>query len=106
MRDANTGIVTCRRCGAVLGNYLTGDYYKLIRLSYCSDCKVAVRREQKRFWAADRRHSERELNKNIKTQNELLKQENTALRIALFGTDSTKKAMKVQELLRQLSKIE
>ena len=94
MRDANTGIVTCRRCGAVLGNYLSGDYYKLIRLSYCPDCKVAVRREQKRFWAADRRHSERELNKSIKEQNELLKQENAALRNALFGTDSTHKAKK------------
>lgn len=103
MRDTTTGIVTCRRCGAVLGNYLSGDYYKLIRLSYCPDCKVAVRREQKRFWAADRRHSERELNKNIKEQNELLKQENAALRVALFGTDSTKKAMKMQELLQQLA---
>ena len=87
MRDTATGIVTCRRCGAVLGYYLSGDYYKLIRLSYCPDCKVAVRREQKRFWAADRRHSERELNKSVKEQNRLLKAENEMLRERLFGTE-------------------
>ncbi|MBQ4261077.1 MAG: hypothetical protein II709_04285, partial [Ruminococcus sp.] len=35
----NTGIVTCGRCGAVLGNYMTGDYFKLIRIKYCDNCK-------------------------------------------------------------------
>lgn len=87
MRDANTGIVTCRRCGAVLGNYLTGDYYKLIRLMYCPDCKVSVLREQKRFWAADKRKADRELNKSVKEQNRLLKAENEMLRKRLFGME-------------------
>lgn len=87
MRDTATGIVTCRRCGAVLGNYLTGDYYKLIRISYCHACKVSVLREQKRFWAQDKRKADRELNKSVKEQNRLLKAENEMLRERLFGTE-------------------
>lgn len=87
MRDHNTGIVTCRRCGAILGNYLTGDFYKLIKLMYCPTCKESVRREQKRFWASDHRKSERELNRTIKEQNRLVKAENEFLRERLFGTE-------------------
>jgi hypothetical protein len=28
---------------------MTGDYYKLIRLKYCDDCRPVVQNEQKRF---------------------------------------------------------
>lgn len=37
------------RCGKYLGNYMTGDFYKLIRLKYCDDCRTVVKNEQKRF---------------------------------------------------------
>lgn len=39
----------CKRCNRYLGNYMTGDYYKLIRLKYCDDCRPVVQSEQKRF---------------------------------------------------------
>lgn len=39
----------CRRCNKFLGNYMTGDYYKLIRLKYCDDCRPVVQNEQKRY---------------------------------------------------------
>ena len=88
MRDTNTGIVTCGRCGAVLGNYLTGDYFKLIRIKYCENCKVEVRREYKRFWDSQHRQAIRELNKEMREQIRLLKEENERLRAERFGTDT------------------
>lgn len=88
MRDTDTGIVTCSRCGEVLGNYMTGDYYKLIRIKYCDNCKEAVRREYKRFWDSQHRQANRELNKEMREQIRLLKEENERLRAERFGTDT------------------
>ena len=51
MRDSDTGNVTCQMCGAYLGNYLTGDYYSLIRLKFCPACKALADRQRKAFWA-------------------------------------------------------
>lgn len=88
MRDTNTGIVTCARCGAVLGNYMTGDYFKLIRMKYCPDCNVQVRKEYQRFWHSQQRQANRELNKEMREQIRLLKEENERLRSECFGADT------------------
>ena len=98
MRDANTGIVTCGRCGAILGNYLTGDYFKLIRIKYCDNCKVKVRREYKRFWDSQHRQAARELNKEMREQIRLLKEENERLRAERFGTDTQMSSQKFEGL--------
>lgn len=46
MLNEQTGKVTCDICGKYLGNYLTGDYFKLIRLKYCPGCKELIKRQQ------------------------------------------------------------
>jgi len=88
MRDTNTGTVTCARCETVLGNYMTGDYYKLIRIKYCPACKTQVRREYKRFWDSQHRQANKELNKEMREQIRLLKEENERLRAERFGADT------------------
>lgn len=74
------GNVSCVICGTYLGNYLTGDYYSLIRTKYCPVCKDQVRRQQKRVWQHDRRHCDKLTRKAEKDQLQLLKQENELLR--------------------------
>ena len=98
MRDSNTGIVTCERCEAVLGNYLTGDYFKLIRIKYCDNCKGTVRREYKRFWNSQHRQANKELNKEMREQIRLLKEENERLRAERFGTDTQMSSQKFKGL--------
>ena len=98
MRDTNTGIVTCGRCGAILGNYMTGDYFKLIRIKYCDNCKGEVRREYKRFWDSQHRQANKELNKEMREQIRLLKEENERLRAERFGTDTQMSSQKFKGL--------
>lgn len=105
-KNYQTGIVCCTKCGAYIGNYLTGDYYKLIRTKYCPTCKVEVRREQKRDAERNRRVYLRKTKSLEAEKMQLLQTENAALRVALFGTDSTAKAKKLQEIFRQLANME
>lgn len=105
MRDSNTGIVTCRRCGAVLGNYLTGDYFKLIRIKYCDNCKGTVRREYKRFWNSQHRQANKELNKEMREQIRLLKEENERLRAERFGTDTQMNNQKFKGLVAEIKSL-
>ena len=80
MRDTDTGIVTCQRCGAYLGNYLTGDYYSLIRLKFCPACKEQADRQRKAFWAKEKRKADRREKAEMKSRLERLEAENAALR--------------------------
>lgn len=75
-----TGLKHCEICGEYLGDYMTGDYYKLIRLKYCPECKVMIRRQQKSAWERQKRKQERLKRQAEKTQLELLKEENELLR--------------------------
>lgn len=74
------GDVKCKICGRYLGNYLNDDYYKLIRMKYCPDCRAEVRREYKRVWEHDKRHHERLVRQAEKDQLLLLWKENEILR--------------------------
>ena len=105
MRDSNTGIVTCERCEAVLGKYLTGDYFKLIRIKYCDNCKGTVRREYKRFWNSQHRQANKELNKEMREQIRLLKEENERLRAERFGTDTQMNNQKFKGLVAEMKSL-
>ena len=80
MRDPETGNVTCDFCGAYLGNYLTGDYYRLIKMRFCPACKVQADRQRKAFWAKEKRRADRREKAEMKSQLERLQAENDALR--------------------------
>ena len=80
MRDQETGIVTCDFCGAYLGNYLTGDYYKLIKMRFCPACKAQADRQRKAFWAREKRKADRREKAEMKTRLERLEAENADLR--------------------------
>jgi len=80
VRDQETGIVTCDFCGAYLGNYLTGDYYKLIKMRYCPACKAQADRRRKAFWAREKRKADRREKVEMKSRLERLEAENEALR--------------------------
>lgn len=80
MRDQETGIVTCDFCGAYLGNYLTGDYYKLIKMKYCQACKAQADRQRKAFWAKEKRKADRREKAEMKSRLERLEAENDILR--------------------------
>lgn len=42
MLDEYTGDVFCDVCGDKIGNYLTGNFYQLIRKKYCDNCKDVI----------------------------------------------------------------
>ncbi len=87
MTDKKTGVVVCSVCGRYIGNYLTGDFYKLIRTKYCEDCKTPVQRQQQAFYAREHRKLNRIRQKELIENISLLRQENAELRRRLFGAD-------------------
>lgn len=76
----NDTVVKCQICGIVLGDYMSDNYFKLIRMKYCPQCKVLVDRQRKREWERKRRREKREEQKERETQLDLLKRENKLLR--------------------------
>lgn len=65
MLNRETGEVTCDYCGEPLGNYLTGDFYKLIRLKYCPICKQKKNRQD---WRAAQKDCRNRRRKKLKEQ--------------------------------------
>lgn len=102
-KDYSSGVVRCIKCGEILGNYKTDDYFKLIRIKYCPNCKAEVNREIQRRAAKRRRQRKRTYYSNIEERNNLLEAENKALRLKLFGTDTDGQAQKLQELLKSMA---
>lgn len=80
MKDYETGVVTCDRCGEYLGNYLNDDYFKLIKLKYCPRCKISADNERKRLWKRERNAKEKQEKKDLEGMNQKLKEENEELR--------------------------
>ena len=78
MKD-NT-VIKCQICGAVLGDYMTGDYFRLIRMKYCPECKIMIDRQRKREYERKRRKEKKEEQTEKETQLDLLKRENKLLR--------------------------
>lgn len=87
------GVVTmegdrfCVRCGEYLGNYLTGNYYSLIRRKYCEGCKPVVECDQTaermrtlRRRNREKRSLEQERLRLLETENQLLRERVEKLR--------------------------
>lgn len=72
----------CVICGAYLGNYLTGDYYKLIRQTHCESCaawkKSANNAYYQKEWRKRQKQQRRQQDKLIQAlieENKQLRQE-------------------------------
>ena len=78
-RNYKTGEVTCDKCGVYIGNYLTDDYYRLIKVKYCPKCKTEVRKENQRIYKHDRRFYQKQAHKELKKQIKLLTEQNSLL---------------------------
>lgn len=73
----------CAQCGAVIAQEATCDYYRYIRLKYCTACADDVHRRQNAAYMRRLRAQRREAHKLTAEQNELLRQENELLRQAV-----------------------
>lgn len=104
-KDYESGVVRCIKCGEILGNYKTDDYFKLIRLKYCPSCNADVIRETQRKAAKKRRERKRIYYSELEKKASLLEIENKALRVKLFGTDNDNQALKLQDLLKEMAEI-
>ena len=74
----------CERCGKLIGDAYNTDFFAYIRMKYCSECKVNVKREQDALRMKRLRRETREINKARKEQLELLKEENEMLRLQII----------------------
>lgn len=70
----------CKVCGKFLGNFNTGDYYKLIRQKYCDDCRPTIVNNQKRFSKSNNHKMRKLLVEELQEQVWNLKEENKLLR--------------------------
>lgn len=70
----------CAQCGAVIAQESNCDYYRYIRVKYCTQCAADVHRRQKAAYMARLRAQRRELHALEHEQNSLLKIENELLR--------------------------
>lgn len=81
MYDPRTGNVYCDWCRALLGNINgEGNYYALIRLKYCPECRTFARSESNRAAQRAYRQRKRQEKKQLATKLELLEEENRLLR--------------------------
>lgn len=74
------GKVYCNKCGMYLGDYMEGDYFKLISMKYCPSCRIEVDRERKRLWQRARRAQAKKEKAEEETRLALLRRENQLLR--------------------------
>lgn len=70
----------CERCGRLIGDAYNTDFFAYIRMKYCSECKVKVKREQDAKRMQMLRKKNREINKARNEQLVLLQEENELLR--------------------------
>ena len=75
----------CERCGKLIGDAYETDFFAYIRMKYCFDCKVQVRREKNAQRMRDLRKKTREINKAKSEQLALLREENEMLRRRIIG---------------------
>lgn len=77
---ANNGDKFCMWCGEYLGNYMTGDYYKLIRQKYCAECAKESARVHRRKSKKDNAYGRKLLIEELIKKTVLLQEENRLLR--------------------------
>lgn len=70
----------CCRCGAVISDINTADYYSHIRIKYCDTCREQVKREQAAMRVKALRQRRRARNKLLDERLLLLEEENRLLR--------------------------
>lgn len=70
----------CSRCGVVISNLVTGDYYSHISIKYCTKCAEVVEREKTAARVKALRQRKRTKDKTRDEQLELYKEENNLLR--------------------------
>ena len=81
MYDPRTGNVYCDWCHALLGNINgEGNYFALIRLKYCPECRAFARSESNRAAQRAYRQRKRQEKEQLATKLELLEEENRLLR--------------------------
>ena len=68
MLDTETGNVYCDYCGDEIGNYLTDDFFRLIRQKYCKDCKAKIYAGQHREAERARRRRQKYMKKEQSNQ--------------------------------------
>ncbi len=70
----------CQRCGAYIGNYMTGDYFGLLNRKYCDECKKSAELESTRLRVSRFRLEHRQQSKEDRQRLERLEAENEQLR--------------------------
>lgn len=70
----------CSRCGTVISDINTADYYSHIRIKYCDACREQVKREQSAMRVKALRQRRRQKNKLLDERLLLLEEENRLLR--------------------------
>ncbi len=70
----------CQRCGAVISDLNTADYFSHIRIKYCRRCAEQVEREQTAVRVAALRRRKKQKDKFRDEQLILLQEENELLR--------------------------
>ena len=74
----------CERCGKLIGDAYETDFFAYIRMKYCDECKIQVRREKNAQRMKELRRKTREINKAKSEQLELLREENEMLRLQII----------------------
>ena len=74
----------CERCGKLIGYAYETDCFAYIRMKYCDECKIQVRREKNAQRMKELRRKTREINKAKSEQLELLREENEMLRLRII----------------------
>lgn len=108
MIDYKTGRVYCDVCKKYIGNYNSctdengneKSYYSLIKTKYCAECKSDVVRAQKRKHTRTYKKNEKYRKAVLQEQIRLLKAENKAMRIKLYGTENAEQHRALIELLK------
>ena len=70
----------CERCGLIISDIDTDDYFRHLSVKYCDRCRDIVQREKTAARVANLRKRKKEKDKYRDEQLELLKQENELLR--------------------------
>lgn len=75
-----TDLKYCKRCGVLISDINTADYYSHISIKYCRKCSEIAARENNTARVNAARKRKRELSRQRDIQNDLLKEENELLR--------------------------
>lgn len=80
----NNGDKFCKWCGVFLGNYMTGDYFKLIRQKYCTECAKESAKLHRRMSKKNNSQGRKLLVDKLIEQTVLLREENELLRLQIM----------------------